>query len=40
MTFLRDLPTMQLKQPDEIRGLIGDLERNRAYIPCYEVRKR
>ena len=40
MTFLHNLPMTHLKQPDEIRVLIGYLERNRAYIPCYEVRKR
>jgi len=40
ITFLRHLPRTHLKQPDEIRGLIGYLERNRPYIPCYEVRKR
>lgn len=38
--FLRSLPRDHLKQPDEIRGLIGYLERNRAYLPCYEIRKR
>jgi len=40
VTFLRNLPTGHLKKPDEIRILIGYLERNRPYIPCYEVRKR
>ena len=39
-TFLRSLPETSLKQPDEIRVLIGYLERNRPYIPCYAVRKR
>lgn len=40
ITFLRSLPNTSLKQPDDIQGLIGYLERNRPYIPCYEVRKR
>lgn len=39
-TFLRKLPDEHLKKPDEIRILIGYLERNRSYIPCYAVRKR
>jgi hypothetical protein len=38
--FLRRLPKAHLKKPDEIRILIGYLERNQPYIPCYEVRKR
>jgi hypothetical protein len=38
--FLQRLPSDHLKQPDEIRVLIGYLDRNRAFIPCYEVRKR
>lgn len=37
---LRNLPTADIKNPDAIRVLIGYLERNRPYIPCYEVRKR
>ncbi len=40
ITFLRNLPKTHLKKPDEIGILIGYVERNRAYIPCYEVRKR
>lgn len=40
ITFLRSLPKTSLKKPDEIRVLIGYLERNRPYIPCYAVRKR
>lgn len=39
-TFLQNLPETHLKKPDEIRVLIGYLERNCPYIPCYEVRKR
>ena len=38
--LLRNLPRAGIKNPDAIRGLIGYLERNRPYIPCYEVRKR
>jgi hypothetical protein len=40
ITFLQNLPKSSLKKSDEIRVLIGYLERNRPYIPCYEVRKR
>jgi hypothetical protein len=40
ITLLRNLPTPDLKKPDEIRILIGYLERHRPYIPCYDVRKR
>jgi hypothetical protein len=40
ITMLRTLPATQLKNPDELRILIGYLERHRPYIPCYEVRKR
>ena len=29
-----------MKNPDAIRVLLGYLERNRPYIPCYDVRKR
>jgi hypothetical protein len=38
--FLQRLPEAHLKKPDEIRVLIGYLERNRPSIPCYAVRKR
>lgn len=37
---LRKVPKAHLKNSDEIRVLIGYLERHRPYIPCYEVRKR
>jgi len=40
VTFLRNIPKTHLKKSDEIRILIGYLERNRSYIPCYDVRKR
>ncbi len=40
ITCLQNLPKAHLKQPDEIRILIGYLDRNRRSIPCYEVRKR
>jgi hypothetical protein len=38
--FLRKLPREDIKNSDEIHILIGYVERNRPYIPCYEVRKR
>ncbi len=38
-TFLQSLPDEHLKKPDDIRILIGYLERHRPYIPCYAVRK-
>jgi hypothetical protein len=38
--FLRNLPKSDIKNPDALQGLIGYIERNRPYIPCYEVRKR
>jgi hypothetical protein len=37
---LQKVPEAHLKNSDEIRILIGYLERHRPYIPCYEVRKR
>jgi len=40
IAFLRNLPGNDIKNADAIRVLIGYLERNRPYIPCYEVRKR
>ena len=40
ITFLQHLPMTHLKKPDEIRILIGYLDRNRPYIPCYAIRKR
>lgn len=38
--FLRTLPRKDIKNEEAIRTLIGYCERNRPYIPCYEVRKR
>lgn len=38
--FLRTLPRQDIKNEEAIRALIGYCERNRPYIPCYEVRKR
>jgi len=38
--LLQRLPEANLKKPEEIRVLIGYLERNRPYLPCYEIRKR
>ena len=40
ITLLRNVPEPNLKKPDEIRVLIGYLDRNRPYIPCDEIRKR
>ena len=39
-TFLQNLPKADIKNPDAIQRLVGYVERNRSYIPCYEVRKR
>lgn len=38
--LLQNLPQADIKNPHAIRDLIGYFERNRAYLPCYEVRKR
>ncbi len=38
--FLRKLPREHIKNPDAIQRLLGYFERNKPYIPCYEVRKR
>jgi hypothetical protein len=38
--FLRKLPREDIKNSEEIHVLIGYVERNRPYIPCYEIRKR
>ncbi|GAK53828.1 hypothetical protein U14_05102 [Candidatus Moduliflexus flocculans] len=38
--LLQDLPGADLKNAEAIRDVIGYFERNRAYMPCYEVRKR
>jgi hypothetical protein len=40
ITFLKGLQDTDMKDPDALRVLIGYIERNRPYIPCYEVRKR
>jgi hypothetical protein len=38
--LLRQLPREGIKNHDAIQGLIGYLERNRPYLPCYDIRKR
>jgi hypothetical protein len=38
--FLLNLPRAHIKNQDAIQRLAGYFERNRPYIPCYEVRKR
>ncbi len=38
--FLLNLPREHIKNQDAIQRLVGYFERNRPYIPCYEVRKR
>ncbi len=40
MTYLEGLKDEDMKNSDAVRVLIGYIERNRPYIPCYEVRKR
>jgi hypothetical protein len=40
IAYVRNLPEEGQKDPDALRVLIGYFERNRPYIPCYEVRKR
>lgn len=38
VTFLQHLPMTHLKKPDEIRILLGYLDRNRPYSPCDAIR--
>jgi hypothetical protein len=40
IAYLQSVSEETMKNPDAIRGLIGYLERNRPYIPCYEIRKQ
>lgn len=40
ITVLQNVPKKHLKNPDEIQRLLGYVERNRPYLPCYEIRKR
>ncbi len=40
MTYLHGLKDEDMKNPDAIRVLIGYIERNQPYIPCYDVRKQ
>ncbi len=39
IAYVNSLPPSQIKNPEAIKTLIGYFERNRAYIPCYAVRK-
>ncbi len=39
IAFVTSLPPSQIKDPEAIKTLIRYFERNRAYIPCYAVRK-
>lgn len=40
ITYLRGLNPDDLKNPEEIRLLIGYLERNRSFLPCYALRQK
>ena len=40
IAYLQGLPDQTMQNPDAIRILIGYVERNCPYIPCYAVRKR
>jgi hypothetical protein len=40
ITYLHSLPAEMIKDQEALRGLIGYLERNRLYLPCYAVRKQ
>jgi hypothetical protein len=37
---LRQIEPKQIKAPNSIDGLVGYLERNRSFIPCYVVRRK
>lgn len=37
---LRQIDSKHIKAPDSIHGLVGYLERNRSFIPCYVVRRK
>lgn len=39
IAFVNSLDRSHIKNPEAIKKLIGYFERNRAYIPCYAVRK-
>jgi hypothetical protein len=38
--MLRDIDSKQVKNQDKVNELIGWIERNRPYIPCYIMRKK
>ncbi len=40
ITLLRQIESKHIKAPDSIEGLVGYLERNRPFIPCYVVRRK
>jgi hypothetical protein len=40
ITLLRQIESKHIKAPDTINGLVGYLERNRSFIPCYVVRRK
>ena len=40
IAYLEGLQDELMKQPDAVRVLIGYLDRNRPYLPCYAVRKQ
>lgn len=40
IALLRQIEAKHVKAPDSINGLVGYLERNRSYIPCYVVRRK
>jgi hypothetical protein len=40
ITFLHQIESKYIKAPDSIKGLVGYLERNRSFIPCYVVRRK
>lgn len=40
ITLLRQLEEKHIKAPSSINGLVGYLERNRSFMPCYAVRRK
>ena len=40
IAYLHSVSEEVMKNPEALQGLIGYLERNRPYLPCYEIRKR
>ena len=37
---MRQLEEKHIKAPSSINGLVGYLERNRSFMPCYAVRRK